>query len=137
LVIFLILQISSPVLAAQLKELCKFKGVEIPFKLKYEDTVLKRDKYNLEALLLKSPSLSKYYLRIKKGSKVLCRIEGEQWIYVTQGTYMMRDPDIPDKPTMKMRKNSKDKLITFIIETGKKNRMAPFLRLRFKIAYEE
>lgn len=136
-VIILLLQTSSPVLAFQLKELCRFKGVELPFELKYQDTVLKKGKYDLETAKLENPSLSKYYLRIKKGGKVLCQVEGEPWIYESKGTYMMRDPDIPDKATMKMRRNSADKLIIFIVETGKKNRMSPFLRLRFKIEYVE
>jgi hypothetical protein len=136
-VILFLLQFSGLPLAGQLKELCRFKGVEIPFRLKHQDIVLKKGKYDLEALILRSQILSKYYLKIKKGGKVLCQLDGEPWNYVTEGMYMMRDPKIPDKPTMKLRKNSTDKLIIFIIETGKKNRMSPLLRLRFKMEYEE
>jgi len=137
LVTFLIILISSPVIYSQLKDICKFKGVELPFRLKHQDSVLKKDKYDIELLKLENPTRRIYLVRIKKGGKVLCQIEGEKWIYGTIGDWMWKDPDIPDKPTMKIRKSSADKLIIFIIETGKKNKFSPFLRLRFKMEYEE
>jgi hypothetical protein len=124
-----------PVSSTQLKLLCKFKGVQIPYTLKYRNSVLEKGKYDLEAV--KKATATDYYLRIKKGGKVIDLILGEQWDYQTRGTYVMRDPEIPDKPTMKMRKNSAEKTFTIIVETGKKNRTAPFARLRFIFEYEE
>ena len=133
--IFLILLLSSPVLTSQLKLLCKFKGVALPYRLKYQDEVLEKGRYDLEAV--KKTTSTDYYLRIKKGGKILFLIRGEQWDYQTRGTYLMRDPSIPDKPTMKMKKNLEEKVFYITIETGRKNRIVPFARLRFKFEYEE
>lgn len=133
--IFLILLLSSPVLTSQLKLLCKFKGVALPYRLKYQDEVLEKGRYDLEAV--KKTTSTDYYLRIKKGRKILFLIRGEQWDYQTRGTYLMRDPSIPDKPTMKMKKNLEEKVFYITIETGRKNRIVPFARLRFKFEYEE
>jgi len=133
--IFLVLLLSSPVLTSQLKLLCTFKGVELPYRLKYQDVELEKGRYDLEAV--KKATSTDYYLRIKKGGKVLCLILGEQWDYETRGMYLMRDPNVPDKPTLKMKRNLEEKILYITIETGRKNRMAPFARLRFKFEYEE
>lgn len=133
--IFLVLLLSSPVLTSQLKLLCKFKGVVFPYRLKYRDIVLEKGRYDLEAV--KKAASPDYYLRIKKGGKVLYLIRGEQWDYKTRGTYLMRDPSIPDKPTLKMKRNLEEKILFITIETGRKNRIVPFARLRFKFEYEE
>jgi len=133
--IFLVLLLSSPVLTSQLKLLCKFKGVALPYKLKYQDAILEKGRYDLEAV--KKTTSTDYYLRIKKGGKVLHLIRGEQWDYQTRGTYLMRDPSIPDKPTLKMKKNLEEKVFYITIETGRKNRIVPFARVRFKFEYEE
>ena len=129
--IVLILSLSSLVFTAGLKLLCKFTGVELPYRLKYKDVVFEKGKYNLEGL--KDPNAPRYFLRIKKGRKVLCLIQGEQLQYENG----MRDPSIPDKCTLKMKKNLEEKVIYFTIETGKKNRMGPYQKLRFKMEYEE
>jgi hypothetical protein len=118
-----------------MKLLCKFRGVTLPYTLKYKNKVLEKGKYDLEAV--KRPTATDYYLRIKKRGKVLDLILGEQWDYQTRGTALMVDPNIPDKPTLNMSKNSAEKTFTIIVETGKKNRFAPFARLRFKFEYEE
>ena len=133
--IFLVLLLCVPVKSAQLKLLCKFRNVELPYTLKYQNKVFEKGKYDLEAV--KKATSTDYYLRIKRRGKVLDLILGEQWDYQTRGMYVMRDPNIPDKPTMKMKKDSAEKIFTIIIETGKKNRTAPFARLRFKFEYEE
>jgi hypothetical protein len=133
--IFLVLILSSPVLTSQLKLLCKFKGVALPYTLKYQGKVLEKGKYDLEAV--KKATSTDYYLRIKKRGKVLDLIQGEQWDYQTRGTYLMRDPSIPDEPTLKMKKNLEEKVFYITIETGRKNRIVPFARLRFKFGYEE
>ena len=132
---FLVLVFSSPVLTSQLKLLCKFKGLAIPYTLKYQGKVLEKGKYDLEAV--KKATSTDYYLRIKKRGKVLDLIRGEQWDYQTRGTYLMRDPSIPDEPTLKMKKNMEEKLFTITIETGRKNRIVPFARIRFTFEYEE
>lgn len=133
--IFLVLSLSSLVFTGQLKLLCKFIGVELPYRLKYKDVVFEKGKYNLEAV--KDRNAPSYYLKIKKGRKVLCLIRGEQLAYTSHGMAKPHDPNIPDKPTLKIKKNLEEKVIYFTIETGKKNRMAPYQKLRFKMEYEE
>lgn len=131
--IFIVLLLSSLVLASGLKELCKFKGVELPWRLKHKDVVLEKGKYDLVAL--KDPNAPRYYLRIKKGRKVLCLIRGEQLVYESHNKRI--DPNIPDKCTLKMKRNLGEKVVSIIIETGRKNRMGPFQKLGFKMKYEE
>jgi hypothetical protein len=133
--IFLVLSLSSLVFTGQLKLLCKFIGVELPYRLKYKDVVFEKGKYNLEAV--KDRNAPRYYLRIKKGRKVLCLLRGEQLAYTSHGMGKVHDPNIPDKPTLKIKKNLEEKVIYFTVETGKKNRMAPYQKLRFKLEYEE
>jgi hypothetical protein len=133
--IFLILSLLSPVFAAQLKLLCKFNGLQIPYNLKFGGKVLEKGTYNLEAV--KDKTAPRYFLRIKKGNKVLCLIQGEQLKYADRSWYMRIDPTIPDKCTLKMNRNIEEKVVYIMIETGKKNRMGPYQKLRFKIEYEE
>lgn len=133
--IFLIFSLVSPVFAAQLKLLCKFNGVQMPYNLKHYDEVFEKGKYNLEAL--KDKTSPRYFLRIKKGSRVLCMIQGEQLQYDSRGWDKTKDPNIPDKCTLKIGKNSEEQVISFTVETGKKNQMEPYQKLRFKMEYEE
>ncbi len=133
--IFLILSLFNPVFAAQLKLLCKFNGVEISYNLKYGDKVFEKGEYNLE--VVKDRRAPRYFLRIKKGSKVLCLIQGEQLKYKDRSWHMRIDPNIPDKCTLKMNNNIEEKVVYIMIETGKKNRMGPYQKLSFRIEYEE
>jgi len=119
---------------AQYLDLGKFKGVEIRSRLKFQDTVVEKGTYDFEAL--KNRTSPACYLRIKKGSKILCFIEGERLDYELIGAQKMSDPSIPDKPTLKMRKDPKEKIFYIFVETGKSARF-PFLKLRFKMDYED
>jgi hypothetical protein len=131
--VILVLLLACPILA-QFIDLGKFKGVEIPFRLKFRDTVLEKGTYDLEAL--KNRSSPMCYLRIKKDRKVLCLIEGERLDYEVSGAAKMSDPTIPDKLTLKMKKDPKEKIFYFFVETGKSARFA-FLKLKFKMDYED
>jgi hypothetical protein len=131
--IFLILLLASPIFA-QLIDIGKFKGVEIPFRLKFQDAVLEKGSYNLE--VLKNRNTPSCYLRIKKGTKILCLIEGERLDYEAYGMSKMTDPNIPQKPRLKMKRNTEEKVVYFMVETGRGSRF-PYLWLRFKLAYEE
>jgi len=133
LVVFLILLLASPIFA-QLIDIGKFKGVEIPFRLKFQDVVLEKGSYNLEAL--KNRNTPSCYLRIKKGTKILCLIEGERLEYEDHGMSKMTDPNIPQKPRLKMKRNAEDKVVYFTVETGRES-LSPYLWLRFKLDYEE
>jgi hypothetical protein len=129
----LVLLLACPVFA-QYIDLGKFKGVEIHSRLKFQDTVLEKGTYDLEAL--KNRTSPACYLRIKKGTKILCFLEGERLDYELAGAQKMSDPSIPDKPTLKMKKDPKEKIFYFFVETGKSARF-PFLKLRFKMDYED
>jgi hypothetical protein len=131
--IFLILLLASPIYA-QLKDIGKFKGVEIPFRLKFQDIVIEKGSYDLEAL--KNPNTPSCYLRIKKGTKILCLIEGERLQYEAYGMSKMTDPSIPQKPRLKMKQSAEEKVVYFTVETGRGSRF-PYLWLRFKLDYEE
>ena len=133
LVVFLILLLASPIFA-QLIDIGKFKGVEIPFRLKSQDIVLEKGSYNLEAL--KNPNTPSCYLRIKKGTKILCLIEGERLQYEAYGMSKMTDPNIPQKPRLKMKRSAEEKVVYFTVETGRRSRF-PYLWLRFKMDYVE
>lgn len=125
----------SPPAFAQLIDLCKFKSVAVPYQLKYRGCVIEKGTYDLESL--KNPSTPMCYLRFKKGKEVICLVEGERLDYEVHGMDRMRDASIPDQCTLKMRKNPEKKVFIFIVETGRKNAMFPFLKLRFTMEYEE
>jgi len=131
--VFVILMLAGPA-ASQLIDIGKFKGVTIPYTLKFGDNVLKKGPYDLE--VLKNPTTPSCYLRFKKGGKVLCLVEGERLEYEAQGMSRMGDSDIPQKPRLKMKRNTEEKVLIFIVETGRESQF-PFLLLRFKLEYEE
>jgi len=133
LIIFLIMVLSCPAVA-QMKRLYKFKAVEIPFNLKHEDSIIQKGKYDLE--FLRQQAQPVYYFRIIKGRKKLCLVRGEQLAYKTHGTGQLSDPNIPENPTLRIKKNPKEKILYIIFETGKKTRIYPFVKVRFKMEYE-
>lgn len=130
LIIFLI---TGPA-AAQFVDIAKFKGVQIPYTMKFEDKVLEKGKYDLETL--KDRNNPVYYLRFKKSRKVICMIEGEQLTVESRGMSRMSDEDIPDNPRLKMKKNTTEKILIITVETGRRS-LFPFQLLQFKLEYEE
>jgi len=133
LIVFLIVVLSCPAVA-QMKRLYKFRAVEIPFNLKYKDSIIQKGKYDLEFLRLQTQPV--YYFRIIKGRKKLCLVTGEQLAYKTHGTGQLSDPNIPENPKLRMKKNPEEKVLYIIFETGKKSRIYPFIKVRFKMEYE-
>ena len=133
LVVFFILLLASPIFA-QLIDIGKFKEVEIPFRLKFQDIVIEKGRYNLGAL--KNRNTPSCYLRIKKGTKILCLIEGERLEYEAYGMSKMTDPSIPQKPRLKMKRSAEEKVVYFTVETGRGSRF-PYLWLKFKMDYVE
>lgn len=120
--------------AAQLIDIGKFKGVEIPYTLKFEDKVLEKGRYDLETL--KNPDTPSCYLRFKKGGKIICLVEGERLTIEARGGARLTDQSIPDSPRLKMKRNTEEKVLIFTVETGRRSRF-PFLLLQFKLEYEE
>lgn len=131
--IFAILILAAPA-AAQWIRLGKFKGVEIPYTLKYEDKVLEKGKYDLEAV--KHPNTPQCYLRFKKDGEIVCLVEGEWLTLPVRGGARRIDSSIPDTPRLKMKKDTEEKVLILMLETGRRS-PRPYLLIRFKMEYEE
>jgi len=121
---------------AQMNPVGRFKGVNIPVNLKIKDKILEKGVYDLDFLRTSSPIL--YFVRIMKSGKILDLVQGEEWPY---GTGIVSDiadnRDIPDKPTLKMAKNTDEKLFIVIFESGRWTGKYPMVRAKYKIQYEE
>jgi len=113
---------------AQMIDLCLFKGVQISHRLKYQDSIIEKGTYDIEAL--KNPNTPMCYLRIKKGKKIFCLAEGERLQYEGTGMDQMSNPSIPDEPTLKIKRDPIRKKLFFIVETGKGAKF-PFYNLKF------
>jgi hypothetical protein len=126
---------AGPVLA-QGVPLNRFKGINIPVSLKIQDKIFEKGLYDLQFRRTPSPVL--FYVGIMKRGKILGVVQGEEWPY---GTGIVSDiaenRDIPDKPTLKMAKNTDEKVFIVIFESGRWTRSYPMVRARFKIPYEE
>jgi hypothetical protein len=130
---FLIFFLACPMLA-RMPDVCNFKGVEISCKLLFKHTILEKGKYDLE--VLKNPNGPQYFLRIKKGNKILCLIDGERVYSEALDRDRRIDPSYPRNPRLKMKKDPEEKVFYFTVETGKLSRF-PYLLLIFKMAYED
>ena len=122
---FFIFFLSLPVFS-QWEDVCSFKDVQIPFDLEYEDKIIKKGKFEVE--ILKHTAQTAYYLRLKKGSKKLCLIPGEYLRYIDE-------TDIPNKPKLRMRRNTAEKLLYIIFESGTITWKYPKIKVRFKMEY--
>ena len=121
---------------AQMSPVNRFKGVNIPVSLKIDDKILAKGVYDLDFRRTSSPVL--YYVGIMKSGKILGLVQGEEWPY---GTGIVSDiaknRDIPQKPTLKMAKNTDERLFIIIFESGRSASKYPMIRARFKFPYEE
>jgi hypothetical protein len=128
--------LSAGLVLAQGTPLNRFKGVNIPVSLKIQGKILKKGVYDLEFRRTSSPVL--YYVGIMKSGKTLGLVQGEEWPY---GTGIVSDiyenRDIPQKPTLKMAKNTDEKLFIIIFESGRSTSKYPMVRAKFKLPYEE
>lgn len=131
--VFLIVILAAPA-AAQWIPLGKFKGIEIPYTLKYKDKILEKGKYDIEAV--KHPRTPQCYLRFKKNDEIICFVEGEWLTLPVRGGARRIDPSIPNTPRLKMKKDTEEKVLIFMLETGRRN-PRPYLLIRFKMEYEE
>jgi hypothetical protein len=125
--VFFISLLSLPAFA-QWEDVSSFKEVQIPFDLKYDEKIIKKGKYEVE--ILKHTGQTVYYLRIKKKGKKLCLIPGEYLKYIDE-------KDIPNKPKLRMRRNTAEKLLYIIFESGTITWKYPKVKIRFKIEYED
>ena len=120
--------------SAQWIRLGQFKGVEIPYTLKYEEKVLEKGLYDIEAV--KQPKTPQCYLRFKKDGKIVCLVEGEWLTLPVRAGARLTDPSIPNTPRLKMKKDTEEKVLIIMLETGRRN-PRPYLLIRFKLKYEE
>jgi len=127
--VILIAFLFSPVFA-QIADVCKFKGINIPFDLKHNDSIIQKGKYDLE--LLKHTAQTAFYLRFKKRGKQQTLVLGEQLSYSSS-----EEKEIPKKPQLKMKKNSQEKTLQIIVESGTATWKYPAVKVRFILKYEE
>jgi hypothetical protein len=121
---------------AQYKKISEFSGVEIPFNLKHENIVIKKGKYDL--VVLKHQTQQVFYLRIKEKKKILCNVPGEELNYESSSyAQLLNDPNIPYDSKMKFSKIPEEKIVDIIFESGKKNPIYPYIKLRFRMEYEK
>jgi len=126
--ISLIMILLSPAIA-QMKLICEFEDVNIPFNLKNEDSLFEKGKYDFELLRMGNV----FYLRIKKkGSPVLLKSGGEKVTYEN-----MSDPDIPQRSKFRIKRNPALKIAYLIFESGTHHPDYPTIKVRFKLKYEE
>ena len=125
--VFLVSLLSMPAIA-QWEDVTNFKDVQIPSNLKHNDKIIKKGKYQVE--ILKHTAQTVYYLRIKKGSKKLCLVPGEYLQYRDES-------EVPEKPKLRMRRNTAERLLYIIFESGTITWKYPKIKIRFKIEYED
>lgn len=137
--IFLIVFLFCPVIAHRqahlLTKVYKFKDVEIPFNMKYEDSIIEKGKCEFEIIFNHGQQV--FYLKIIKKRKGICLVPGDRKRYKSYGRERLRDPNIPDKPTLRIRKFPESKMLMVIFESGKKAGMFPLVWVIFKMEYEE
>lgn len=119
---------------AQLASIYRFRDVGVPLTLKAEQTVIVKGTYDLEFMRSSSPVL--YYLRFMKRGKILAIVQGEEWPYDV-GLVTEVAKNIPKSPIMKMKVDRAERLLSFVVESGRNNRDYPNLRAVFKLPYEE
>ena len=129
--IFVVLLVSPSI--AQWERVYYFKDVNVPFNLVHEDQIFEKGKYDFE--ILKDFRQALYYLRIKKKNKRLCNILGEYLLYDQRGA--INDPEVPDKPKFGMRRNPVTKDVYILFESGRKYTKYPFIKIRFKMKFED
>lgn len=131
--ILLIMIIICPAIA-QMRKVHKFKKVEIPFNLVYEDSIFEKGKFDFE--ILANRSLKTFHLRIIKRGKNLCILPGEILRDKPPGARGEEMEEVPDDPTLKMKRIPAKKMVYIIFETGKQTSVYPCFKIRFQIEYE-
>jgi hypothetical protein len=135
-VVIVIMLFCADLAVAQMIPLYRFKGVNLPVKLQVKDKSLDKGAYDIEFLRTSSPVL--YYIKFMRKGKILEVLQGEEWPYAHGiASDVLYNPETPTKPTLKMSKNTTDKLLIFVFETGRNALNYPLVRAKFKIPYEE
>jgi hypothetical protein len=127
----------APYAGAATERISLFKGVEIPFDFKSGDTVISRGKYDLEIHFSKVDTNYLYILKLLRKGQWLYDIPGQRIEYQALTLQdLAKDPKIPEKPTIRIRKLPTGNLVDFIYESGKTGNM-PFEKAFFRVQQVE
>jgi len=118
--------LSAGQLLAQMNPICRFKKVTIPVTLRINDSLLERGAYDLEFLRANPRS---YYLRIMKNGRILHLVQGEEFLYDNSSV-------MPRKTVLKMSKNTAEKTLTLVMESGTDTVIYAMVRARYSFPYE-
>jgi hypothetical protein len=137
--IFLIVFLFCPVIAhgqgLGMTRVYKFKDVIIPFKMKYGKSIMEKGKYEFEIMFNRGHQV--FYLKIIKKRKGICLVPGDRKLYKSYGRERVKDPNIPLKPTLNIKKVPESKRLMIIFEAGKEARMFRYALVIFNLEYEE
>ncbi len=118
---------------AETTRIALFRGTEIPFDLKSGDDVIKRGKYDLEVHFSKVDTNVLYVLRVMQKGKSLNEVSGQGIAYQAQTIQaLMKDPKIPEKPTLRFRKIPETDIVDLIFEAGKSGNFK-FMKALFRM----
>lgn len=118
---------------AETERISLFRGVDIPFDFKSGDIVVNQGKYDLEIHLSKVDTNFLYILKFLRKGKQLYDIPGQRIEYQAQTIQdLIKDPNIPNEPTIRIRKLPGGNLIDLIYESGKIGNM-PFEKAFFRV----
>jgi hypothetical protein len=121
---------------AQMTPIFRFKGAQLPVRLKIQDKILEKGAYDVEFLRTSSPVL--FFVRFLRRGKILGVVQGEEWPYA-EGIVsdIAADKTIPNSPTLKMGINRDEKLLQLVFESGRHSVNYPMVRAIFKLPYVE
>jgi hypothetical protein len=118
---------------AETERVSIFRGVDIPFDFKSGNVVVEQGKYDLEIRFSKVDTNFLYVLRFLRKGKQLYDIAGQRIEYQALTIQdLMKDPKIPNEPTIRIRKLPMGNLVDFIYESGKIGNM-PFEKAFFRV----
>jgi len=125
-VILFLLAIALP--AEQMNPICRFKNITIPVDLRIEGSILTKGVYDLEFVRYPSPIL--YYLRFMKKGRILYFVQGREFAYDNSSV-------IPRKPLLKMSKNTTEKTLNIVFESGIDTKIYERVRATYSFEYAE
>lgn len=125
--------IAVPYGRAETTRIALFRGTEFPFDLKAGDEIIKRGKYDLEVHFSKVDTNVLYVLRVMQKGKPVNEVSGQGIEYQAQTIQaLMKDPKIPDKPTLRFRKIPETEIVDLIFESGKTGNFC-FMKALFRM----
>jgi hypothetical protein len=112
----------------------KFKQVDVPFDMKYEDLIMEKGQFDFE--ILSERSLNIFQLKIYKKGNSLCAITGKVLREGLPGARGEEMEEVPDEPTLQMKRIPVKKALYILFETGKQSDLFPGFVIRFELGYQ-